>query len=135
MAEADPAALTRALQVEAHTQLRRSHDRAAAESLKAGVAAAAATEAAAAAAASGSEAAAKPPTPLSDPAGWDALAAWLDAEVAGRVYARGSGERLVVRLPTYPAFEVRPAPLVSRIGHQLEWLCVAANIPRPGTYP
>ncbi|PNW81652.1 hypothetical protein CHLRE_06g254600v5 [Chlamydomonas reinhardtii] len=108
MAEADPAALTRALQVEAHTQLRRSHDRAAAESLKAGVAAAAATEAAAAAAASGSEAAAKPPTPLSDPAGWDALAAWLDAEVAGRVYARGSGERLVVRLPTYPAFEGYP---------------------------
>eukprot|EP00198_Chlamydomonas_reinhardtii_P007297 XP_001696633.1 predicted protein [Chlamydomonas reinhardtii] len=29
-------------------------------------------------------------------------------EVAGRVYARGSGERLVVRLPTYPAFEGYP---------------------------
>ncbi|KAG2437603.1 hypothetical protein HYH02_011243 [Chlamydomonas schloesseri] len=110
MDEADPAALTRALQVEAHTQLRRSRDRAAADSLKAGVAASAAAEAAAASGAEG----AKPPTPLSDPAGWDALAAWLDVKVAGRVYARGSGERHVVRLPTYPAFEGYPLSELDR---------------------
>jgi hypothetical protein len=111
MEEADPAALTRALQVEAHTQLYRSRDRAAADSLMARVAAA---TAAAAAAASGAEGA-KPPTPLSDPAGWDVLAAWLDVKVAGRVYARGSGERHMVRMPTYPAFEVRAWLLAVRL--------------------
>ncbi|KAG2429292.1 hypothetical protein HXX76_011060 [Chlamydomonas incerta] len=109
MEEADPSALMRALQVEAHTQLRRGRDRAAADSLKASLSAAAAAEAAA-----GSDGAKPPPTPLSDPAGWDALAAWLDVAVAGRVYARGSGERHVVRLPTYPAFEGYPLSELDR---------------------
>ncbi|GAX83368.1 hypothetical protein CEUSTIGMA_g10793.t1 [Chlamydomonas eustigma] len=36
---------------------------------------------------------------------WDLVAAFMESRVAGKVYHRGSGERHVVRLPTYPAFE------------------------------
>ncbi|KAG1656822.1 hypothetical protein FOA52_008456 [Chlamydomonas sp. UWO 241] len=36
---------------------------------------------------------------------WDLVAAYLDTRVAQKVYHRGSGERHVVRLPSYPAFE------------------------------
>lgn len=36
---------------------------------------------------------------------WDLVAAYIDTKVVKRVYWRGSGERLFMRLPTYPAFE------------------------------
>lgn len=36
---------------------------------------------------------------------WDLTAAWLDAEVVGRVYHKGSGDRHYSRLPTAPKFE------------------------------
>jgi len=36
---------------------------------------------------------------------WDLVSAYLDTQVAGKLYHRGSGERHVVRLSTYPAFE------------------------------
>jgi hypothetical protein len=36
---------------------------------------------------------------------WDLIAAYMDARVAGKVFNRGSGERHVVRLPSYPRFE------------------------------
>nr|8A22_BD Chain BD, mS45 [Polytomella magna]8APN_BC Chain BC, mS45 [Polytomella magna]8APO_BD Chain BD, mS45 [Polytomella magna] len=39
---------------------------------------------------------------------WDYMAAFLDARVAGRVFHRGSGERLVHRTATFPAFEGYP---------------------------
>lgn len=47
---------------------------------------------------------------------FDVLAAWLDAVPGGRVFHRGSGERNIARLATYPAFEV-----CSR-GHSVGWL-------------
>lgn len=115
LAEADPSALDRLLQVEAVMRLRKARDDATAEALERGAAARAladmqrqqqqeqqeggakATEGAAAA--GGKQAAAGGPS-------WDAVAAYLDARVAGRVYGRGSGERHVTRLATYPAFEV-----------------------------
>lgn len=38
---------------------------------------------------------------------WDVVAAWLESYPGGRRFNRGSGERQLARLPTYPAFEVR----------------------------
>ena len=37
---------------------------------------------------------------------WDLVSAFMDVRVARKVYNRGSGERHLVRLPSYPAFEV-----------------------------
>ncbi|GFR43188.1 hypothetical protein Agub_g4180 [Astrephomene gubernaculifera] len=97
MAEADPSAVSRTLQVEAAMQLRARRAVAEADALTAGVGAAAA----AALTASGGTA---PSTPA-ERASWDSVAAYLDVKVAGRVYGTGSGERHVARLPSYPAFE------------------------------
>ena len=38
---------------------------------------------------------------------WDLVSAFLDVKVAGKVHHRGSGERHLVRLPSYPKFEVK----------------------------
>ncbi|GLC34890.1 hypothetical protein PLESTM_000250800 [Pleodorina starrii] len=114
--EADPTALTRALQVEAAMQLRFRNAAAEADALAAGVGAAAAAAAAAAEPGAGQGAAGEGeaqqgqqgqqgPGRAGDVASWDALAAFLEARVAGKVYGSGSGERHVARLPTYPAFE------------------------------
>ncbi len=106
LAEADPSALDRLLQVEAVMRLRKARDDATAEALEKGAAARALADVqrqqqqqheGGAKAAEG--AAAGGPS-------WDAVAAYLDARVAGRVYGRGSGERHVTRLASYPAFEV-----------------------------
>ncbi|EFJ42573.1 hypothetical protein VOLCADRAFT_107208 [Volvox carteri f. nagariensis] len=117
--DADPGAVTRALQVEAAMQLRFRKAFSEADALAAGVGGAAAAEAAAAtqpeggqqreegeqesgaAAAGGLRQRQRP----GDRGSWDALAAFLEARVAGKVYGSGSGERHVARLPTYPAFE------------------------------
>ncbi|KAJ9516364.1 hypothetical protein QJQ45_011038, partial [Haematococcus lacustris] len=37
---------------------------------------------------------------------WPLTAAWLEAVPGGKVFHRGSGERQLVHLPTYPSFEV-----------------------------
>jgi hypothetical protein len=107
MAAADPSAPHRALAVEAFRQLRRQRDTtgvalmrdAAAARERAALTAAAAPGEAAAAAPPGSRARQRLP--------WAAVAAWLEARVAKRVFARGAGERHVARPTTYPAFEVR----------------------------
>ncbi|GLC64860.1 hypothetical protein PLESTF_000215100 [Pleodorina starrii] len=116
--EADPTALTRALQVEAAMQLRFRNAAAEADALAAGVGVAAAAAAAAAEPGAGQGAAGEGEGQQGqsqgqqgqqgrpgDVASWDALAAFLEARVAGKVYGSGSGERHVARLPTYPAFE------------------------------
>ncbi|KAG2486199.1 hypothetical protein HYH03_015161 [Edaphochlamys debaryana] len=93
LAEASRSALGRALQVEVVARLRQ---RKAFDEANAMAAAAAARGAA------DGGAAARPRL------AWEAVAAYLDVRVAGRVYARGSGERHVARLPSFPAFEGYP---------------------------
>ncbi|GIL73658.1 hypothetical protein Vretimale_5458 [Volvox reticuliferus] len=120
--EADPSALTRALQVEAAMQLRFRKAYTEADALAAGVgaAAAAANETNAEGEkqqqeegeAQSSAARSRP----GDRASWDALAAFLEAKVAGKVYGSGSGERHVARLPTYPAFEGYSLEEFDRVG-------------------
>ncbi|GIL49442.1 hypothetical protein Vafri_5773 [Volvox africanus] len=110
MYEADPSALTRALQVEAAMQLRFRKEFTEADALAAGVgaAAAAASETTTEGEKQQQEREGQSSAARSRPgdrASWDALAAFLEARVGGKVYGSGSGERHVARLPTYPAFE------------------------------
>ena len=51
--------------------------------------------------------ASKPAQPYLTAMGHDHLAAFIDYCVVGRVYDRGSGERNLFRVPTFPKFEVR----------------------------
>lgn len=46
---------------------------------------------------------------------FDVLAAWLDAVPGGRVFHRGSGERNIARLATYPAFEGYPVAALDQL--------------------
>ncbi|KAF5830523.1 hypothetical protein DUNSADRAFT_14393 [Dunaliella salina] len=46
---------------------------------------------------------------------WEAIAAWLDVYPGGKVYHRGSGERQISRMPSFPAFEGLPLSTIDSL--------------------
>mmetsp|Transcript_4230 Transcript_4230/g.11398 ORF Transcript_4230/g.11398 Transcript_4230/m.11398 type:complete len:270 (-) Transcript_4230:194-1003(-) len=46
---------------------------------------------------------------------WEAIAAWLDVFPGGKVYHRGSGERQISRMPSFPAFEGLPLSTIDTL--------------------
>jgi hypothetical protein len=54
----------------------------------------------------------------------EAIAAWLDVNPGGKVYNRGTGERQIARMPSFPSFEVRPCTSSVSLAFPFEQLCM-----------
>jgi len=98
----------------------------------------AAAAAAAASSAHGAAAFALPPrpadlaagAPASERAPLELVSAFIEAAIVGRQFHRGSGERHVAQVPTYPSFDGRPLDAASAEGAESELSALARGAAR-----